>query len=291
MSEDLEQVKICRNCHTVYKNISQKFCGNGCKLKFPFFIDGKVNHDVISREVLMPKTSPLLIRWVCNNCKREYSSEELNSRNYVCECGIENDFYPFTTKECSEPDCIQEKNHHHLPLEAKVCDLCGQSEFIYNGTMKRSELKPSTISTKVCWEEPFQFESFQQKESTKSDTSLLSCKFSILNNNVEYLLYGQDLSVSTKDLIKNAKAYVPDEIYEQLIQKYSLDKPVFSIRYNSQTQSFTLFSVFENSVSELDARYFPQNQHIFHPNQLIPLKENVLTQIRSGFFKIHIWVY
>lgn len=293
MSDDSQKIKICRNCHTIYKSFTQKYCGNGCELKPPYFKEGKMNTSIIPREVLMPKISPLTIRWVCLNCGREYSQEKLEQKEFLCDCGSKNDFYPFTYKECGNSECMLEGKLHILPLEAKACDLCGKTDFIFNGILKKNELKPSVDASlsSICWDESFRFESCIPEKMPEPDKSLLSCKFSIKNNNTEYLLYGQNLSISVRDLIKHAKAYLPDIIYQNLIKDYSLSNPIFNIKYNPESKSFSFSTFFETSVSELDARLTSQKEQNFPPKEKISLKENILTQIQAGFFKIQIWVY
>lgn len=291
MSDSSEKIKICRNCRTIYKNLTQKFCGNGCELKPPYYFDGKTNSEIIPREVILSKTDPLKIRWVCNQCKKEFSQEDLEKRDFICDCGSKNDFYPFTEKFCGNSDCKSDGLYRKLPLEAKVCDLCAKSDFFYNHSIFKSELKPSLLIQDECWEGPIPYNFYQEFEEKEKDTSLLSCKITILNNNVEYLLYGENKLITVKNLIKDAKAYMPEEIYEELLNTYGDSTPLFTIIYNSQNESFSMSTIFQGEFAELDARYFQNKINKFNKQEQIPLKENILTQIHAGFFKIHVWIY
>ena len=77
---NLEQFKICRQCHTIYKKLTQKFCGNGCYKKPPFFIFGENNTEVEPREVIFTPNSKGQIRWMCLVCHRELLAGGRRSR-------------------------------------------------------------------------------------------------------------------------------------------------------------------------------------------------------------------
>ncbi|MHA1674409.1 MAG: hypothetical protein ACTSYI_12380 [Promethearchaeota archaeon] len=291
MSSENEKIKICRHCHTIYKSLTQKFCGNGCQLKEPYYIDGHTNHNIISREIKLEKTKPLSIRWVCNRCMKEYKEEELKTLHFICECGSENDFYPFTTKHCEKSDCTHENKFHNLQLEAKACDLCGQSNFLYNHSMLKRDLKPSVIYSEQCWEGPEEFIFSKPTIEKAVDKSLPYCSITILNNNLQYIVFGENRDISVHNLIKDAQGFLPDIIYENLLAKFSLDDPIFSIKYNSENEEFSFLSELRGNYSVLDDRFFPKTTNDFNPKEEISLQANILTQIKLEFFKIHIWIY
>ena len=79
---------------------------------------------------------------------------------------------------------------------------------------------------------------------------------------------------------------------EKLLEKYTDNKEIFNISYNDETEVFAVKSLLEFSVSELDPRYQPKNivgTWISGSENVIP--ENILFELNSDFFKIHIWAY
>lgn len=291
MNLEAPKVKICRNCHSLYKSLKQKFCGNGCEFKDPYYINGKKNEMIVPREVVMKNFHPLIIRWVCNCCKREYSSKQIEKMNFLCDCGVENDFYPFTEKECQNEDCKEQSGYHELALEAKACDLCGDNNFRFNDLIPKTSLKPSSEKSETCWNGPLEH-TFStpiiQKEKNKN---LPSCTLTFLNNNLQYILYGESKELSIFNLIKDSRGFVPDEIYESLLTTFPENTDIFRIHYNPETEQFSFSCEFEGVTSELDARFSQKNTISFKKKEKVLLKENILTQIRAGFFKIHAWVY
>ncbi|MHA1519370.1 MAG: hypothetical protein ACTSRK_04230 [Promethearchaeota archaeon] len=290
MSSENEKIKICRHCHTIYKDLTQKFCGNGCQMKEPYYVDGEINNNIIPREITLEKTNPLSIRWVCNHCSKEYMTEELDKLHYVCDCGSENDFYPFTTKNCEKTDCTHENMYHTLPLEAKACDLCGQTNFLYNHSMLKRDLKRSLVYSRKCWEGPEEIIFSKPEIGKVADKSLPYCSITILNNNLQYHIFGEDKEISAQNLIKDAKGFLPDIIYENLLTRFALDETIFSIKYDSENERFSFISKLGGTNSELDDRFFPKTMNDFKPQENIQLRANILTQIKIEFFKIHIWI-
>jgi len=95
-----------------------------------------------------------------------------------------------------------------------------------------------------------------------------------------------------KDIIKDSMGFIPDNIYEKLLEKYTKDKEMFNISYNKGTEVFTITSILNLEVVELDPRYQPKNtigSWISGSENVIP--ENKLFELNEDFFKIHIWAY
>ncbi|MHA1646462.1 MAG: hypothetical protein ACTSVL_02720, partial [Promethearchaeota archaeon] len=149
MSENDNTLKICRQCHTIYHSLNQKFCGNGCDHNPPYFKNNKFIKNLETREVLIPKAPKEKIKWICLQCYREYLWKDIQDLDFDCKCGFKNDFYPFTTKACANDSCKLDGIYHNLPLNAKVCDTCGKSNFILNlpiNPKKVEELVPQERS-------------------------------------------------------------------------------------------------------------------------------------------------
>ena len=291
MTSEIEKIKICRQCHTIYRIISQKYCGNGCEVKEPYYVEDHINNHIISREITLEKINPLSIRWICNQCLKEYKAEELEKLHFICECGSENDFYPFTTKHCEQTDCTHENKYHNLALEAKACDVCGQSNFLYNQSMLKRDLRPSVIYSEKCWEGPEEFVFSKPTIDMAVNKSLPYCSITILNNNLQYIVFGDDKEISVQNMIKDARGFLPDIIYENLLTTFSPDESIFSIKYDAENEQFSFISKLGGIYSELDERFFPKTMNDFKPQEKIQLQANILTQIKLKFFKIHIWIY
>ncbi len=296
MSSNLDQIKICRQCHVIYKKISQKFCGNGCQNKPPYFIEGKKNTKIEHREIILLNNAEKSIRWVCVHCKKEYSTDTMQEKDYICDCGIQNDFYPFTFKTCSNEDCKSNGDYHSLPIEAKVCDLCGKSDFTLNGTKKIGELIPNVLYLPENTDEGSwgleNFEFFEDLSHERKNKNLPSITFTILNNNLKYLLFGQGKSITMYDIIRDANGFTPDSIYEKLLEKYPEEAVMFEISYEEENEVFFLESMMALKQFELNSRFKPKADSIIQEaGKKFPLPEGKLIELRGGIFKIHVWVY
>ena len=284
------KIKVCRNCHTIYKKLSQKFCGENCQNEFPFLIDGKINKNIEPREIFLSKNENDIIRWICMGCHKEYSSDGINDKDFICDCGLENQLYPFTIKTCANENCKNgDGSNHGLPLDGKACEICGEANFQLNyNKIISSFLFFNEESSQGP--ETFKFEiKHQDEEKSKSVPSLT---FTILNNNLEYVLYGENKSITMINIIKDSMGFIPDNIYEKFLEKYTNNKEIFNISYNKETEEFALKSILDFEVVELDPRYFPKNKlgsWISGSINVIP--ENKLFELNSSFFKIHIWAY
>ena len=286
---NLDQFKICRQCHTVYKKLAQRFCGNGCSKKTPFLIDGNVNTEIEPRELILTPNTANQIRWMCLTCHQEYSMEEILDEEFKCACGIKNDVYPFTFKNCCNEICKEGGLYHSLPLTAKACDLCGESQYILNGTTKASELKSQNQDE---WEGPLSFEFDQMIANHKEAKNLLILTFIILNNNFKLDLDGENKNITLQDIIQRGKGFVPDRIYLDLLKKYALSEIFFEIIYNDEKNQFVLTSILNISLNELDGKFRPQSSMIqYSAGQQIHLTPNKMYQLRADFFKIQIWVF
>ncbi len=295
MSNDTNnQIIICRECHTIYKKKSQKFCGNDCQNKPPFFINGKKNLQIEPRVIILEKNENNTIRWICVNCKKEYSDEDLKNIDNLCNCGVKNDFFPFTFKECATIECKNEGNNHILPLEAKNCELCGKNNFILNKNKNSAEFinqkKKKEVKKQVKWVlEDYHFKDLEKKEKKKN---AISVSFTLLNNNMQCILFAEGRSISSYDIIREAKGYFPDIMYKKFIEKYSINAEIFKILYKSENEQFFLKSIMDLDEFELDTQFKPIRSAISHKsdNEFV-LTEGKLLELRSNYFRIHIWVY
>lgn len=284
------KIKICRNCHFTYKKLSQKYCGNNCQNEHPFLIDGKINQNIEPREIILTKNENEIIKWICLGCKKEYASDGINGKDFVCDCGLKNQLYPFTTKNCANDSCKNEDDSYHkLPIDGKACEKCGESNFQLNGNKLISSFLFFNEES-LQGPETFKFKNKQQNgEKLKN---LPSLTFTILNNNLEYILYGESKSITMKNIIKDSNGFIPDNIYEKLLEKYTNDKEIFNISYDNEKENFAIKSIIDFEVVELDPRYQPKNtieNWISGCENVIP--ENKLFELNSDFFKIHIWAY
>lgn len=284
------KIKICRNCHSTYIKLSQKYCGNNCQNERPFLIDGKINQNIEPREVFLSKSENSIIRWICLSCHKEYTSDNINGKDFACVCGLKNQLYPFTTKSCANYICKNEDgSYHKLPIDGKACEKCGETNFQLNGHKLISSFLYFNEKS-LQGPETFKFKIKQQNE--EKSKNLPSLTFTILNNNLEYILYGESKSITMKNIIKDSMGFIPDNIYEKLLENYTVDKEIFNISYNNETQEFTIKSILDFEVVELDPRYQPKNtigSWISGSENVIP--ENKLFELNSNFFKIHIWAY
>lgn len=286
------QIKICRHCHSIYKKLDQKFCGNNCQYEHPFFIDGIANKNIEAREVLLSSNEEKIIIWMCMGCNREFTTDQINvnGKDFICECGLNNQVYPFTSKKCANDKCKNEDGSlHSLPLNAKACEICGKINFILNENKKVSELKYFS-KKKMKGPESFEFKPQQRTEVESKD--LPSITFTILNNNLEYILFGKNKSISLNDIIKDGNGFIPDSIYERMLDKYSETQELFNILYDVDLHEFSLKSVLDLEVVELNTRYQPKDlPKYWNSGDFHKLPENKLLELQSNFFKIHIWVY
>jgi hypothetical protein len=292
-------LKICRECHVIYKKIDQKFCGNACDKKPPHFIENKNNNAIEPRELILKPNPQNKIRWLCIHCHEEYSHEQINGSSFSCrKCGVKNDFFPFTAKACE--NCKDEKGTpRKLPLEAKACDLCGKAEFIVNDAkvvknMKKNLGQTESIDKNEIWKGPSQtlFDASSQQE--KIAKNIISCTFTILNNNYESVIYGDVLGqrITMDDLIRQGNGYVPDHIYLKLIETFPRYSEIFHIAFDKENQQFSFKSVISFNVNELDKSFHAiGNAQEWNAGIFYPLPENKLIALKSDFFKIHIWVY
>ena len=284
------KIKICRNCHSTYTKLSQKFCGNNCQNERPFLIDGKINQNIEPREIILTKNENNVIRWICMDCQKEYASDDINGKDFLCDCGLKNQLYPFTAKSCANDSCKNEDNsYHELPIDGKACEKCGESNFQLNDN--------KLISSFLYFEDeslegPETFKFKIKKQDEKKSKNLPSLTFTILNNNLEYILYGENKSITMKNIIKDSMGFIPDNIYEKMLENFTIDKEIFNISYNNETQVFSIKSILNFEVVELDPRYQPKNKvgsWISGSENIIP--ENKLFELNEVFFKIHIWAY
>lgn len=291
MEEDnkKDQLKICRQCHTFYKKMTQKFCGNGCEKMPPFMINGEVNANIEPREVMLAPNSENQIRWLCLNCHHEYSEEEIKNEEYICKCGKKNDIYPFANKNCANEKCKVGNIYHHLPLTAKACDLCGEAEFIINESTKVSNLQ---VQKEESGQRPSSFEFDQTRPHHKEAKNLLILTFIILNNNFRIDLDGENGNITLQDIIQKSMGFVPDRIYLDFLKKYSLSTILFEIVYSDEKKQFTLVSKLNTKLNELDGKFRPNSSVIpFSANQQIPLLPDKMYQLQADFFKIQLWVF
>ena len=283
-------IKICRNCHSTYSKLSQKYCGNNCQNEPPFLIDGIINQNIEPREIIVTKNESNIIRWICLGCHKEYTLDSINGKDFVCVCGLKNQLYPFTTKSCANISCKNEDgSYHKLPIDGKACEKCGEINFQLNGNKLISDFLYFNEES-LQGPETFKFKNKQQDKGKSKN--LPSLTFTILNNNLEYILYGESKSITTKNIIRDSMGFIPDNIYEKLLEKYTDNKEIFNISYNDETQAFSIKSILDFEVVELDPRYQPKNiigSWISGSENVIP--ENILIELNTDFFKIHIWAY
>ena len=291
MSDDENlKIKICRNCHSTYKKLSQKYCGNNCQIELPFLIDGEINQNIEPREIIITKNENNIIRWICLGCYKEYTLDSINGKEFVCECGLKNQLYPFTTKNCANDGCKNEDgSYHKLPIDGKACEKCGETNFQLNGNKLISSFLYFNDES-LNGPETFKFKIKQQDE--EKSKNLPSLTFTILNNNLEYILFGESKSITMRNIIQDSMGFIPDNIYEKLLEKYSNNQKIFNISYNNETEEFAIKSILDFEVVELDPRYQPKSivgSWISGSLNVIP--ESRLFELSSDFFIIHIWAY
>jgi len=288
------QIKICRACHSAYKKMAQKFCGNGCERKEPFLINGQPNLNIEPREQIITPNSENKIRWMCVSCHTDYSAKDITNSSFICaQCKTPNDIIPFTSKACA--NCVNKDGTiHELLLEAKVCDLCSKSEFLLNNTKKVSELKsqkkPVNIDKSEAnnWLGPEIMEFKIPPKETGKDTNQISLTLTILNNNLEVKLFAESKAFSCKELIRLAPGYIPESIYERLLQLYP--KEILDIQFKEG--AFHLQSPLELNFAELDLKFQKKGPSVkWDANQHNPLPESKLLEFKTDFLKFLIWVY
>ena len=300
MTEDeANKFKICRECHVIYKKLDQKYCGNGCDKKPPHFIDNNNNTAIEPREIILNINQENKIRWVCIHCHEEYSHDQINGPSFSClKCGIKNDIYPFTSKSCDI--CKDENgNPRKLPLEAKACDLCGKYDFIINKSSIIKNLKKNLGQTEnnersEIWKGPSQTFIDANLQQEKVAKNLISCTFTILNNNFESIIYGDVIGqrITMDDLIRKANGFMPDHIYTKLLTNFPRYTEIFHIAFDQETQLFSFKSVINFNVNELDKNFHPTGTaQEWNAGKFYVLPESKLLGLRSDFFKIHLWVY
>jgi hypothetical protein len=293
-------MKVCRECHTVYKKFDYPHCENGCDRKPPYLLaDGSPNAEIEPSMVILPKVSDKEIRWVCINCHLEFTQQEVKVKKFKCKnCQAENKLYPFTIKTCNT--CKDDdENFHALPLTAKVCDLCGGTDFRLNNIKSISELLAennvrSTIESKTVtsdlnsWSGPEAAEFHPTIAEVIKNTNMLSLTFTILNNNFEETLYGESKSYSLKQIIRCANGYIPDSIYEKLLEKY----PDTLISFTFNDNQYRMETSMELLFAELDVKFHAKDTPVkWDSSQTDPLPENKLLQFKGDFLKFNIWVY
>jgi hypothetical protein len=291
MNEDeILKIKICRNCHSTYNKLSQKYCGNNCQNEPPFLIDGKINQNIEPREIIFTKNEKNIIRWICLGCHKEYSLDSINGKDFICDCGLKNQLYPFTTKSCANDSCKNEDgSFHKLPIDGKACEKCGEANFQLNGNKLISRFLYFDDKN-IEGPETFKFKIKQQND--ENSKNLPSLTFTILNNNLEYILYGENKSITMKNIIRDSMGFIPDNMYEKMLEKYTDIKEIFNISYNNESEDFSIKSILDFSVEELDPRYQPKNNvGTWISGSINVIPENKLLELNSDFFKIHIWAY
>ena len=298
MSEsDNKPIKICRQCHSVYKSETQKFCGNGCEHKAPHFLDGKINAEIEPREITLTPNSDNIIRWICISCLEEYSAEDVKEKShFTCaKCNIENTLYPFTQKSCA--NCKNEDGtYYNLSLGAKVCDKCAKGDFVLNQNKIISKFKKQSTGevdpVSDLWDGVDNFNFTADTEKDPENKNVISITFTVLNNNCKYISYGEGRVITVDNLIKDSPGFMPNEIYMSLIEKYQRNAPLFTILFNKEKEEFSLNSALAFTAVQLDPRYHPKTDpETWEAEKPYPLPESKLLQLTNDFFKIHIWVY
>jgi hypothetical protein len=290
VNESVEnQIKVCRNCHTIYKKVSHKSCGNNCQFSPPFFINNKPNTEIEPSDVLIKASADKKIRWLCLQCHTEYNHEEINGRAFKCKsCKTENDVYPFAIKSCA--NCIVDNKNHELPIDAKSCERCGKTDFILNNEKKVSELKKIKLSKEKEdeWDGPETVIFHPPAQEKPKNTNIMSLTLTILNCNMEIQLYGENKTLTLTEIIRNANGYIPDTIYERLLQKYPKELLIFKFSDNQ----FSLESPMELFFAELDLKY--QKKSIpekWDSQKQNTLPESKLLEFKGDFLKFLIYVY
>ncbi len=287
-----ESIKICRQCHTIYKSLNQKYCGNGCARRPPFLIDGEANTQIEPREITCPHPKDGKIRWKCIHCLREYDTPELESRSWVCKCGIQNDVYPFTIKSCANSECFEADIPHILHLEAKTCDLCGKSDFILNKTKNTTNFLISHQSENVQWPNLQEYKFQPHEVGEPENKSMLSLQLTILNNNLELQTFGKNLTLTIQNIIQESPGFIPDSIYLKYINHFGLTAPIFCFKYEKEREEYIFTSKIPTECLHLDSHYhlIGSPQHV-EEDSPYSIQENAFLLIKAGFFKLRIWVY
>lgn len=310
MDNDIKesQIKICRACHTVYKKLTQKYCGNGCERKEPFLINGQPNLDIEPREQIVTPNPENIIRWMCVQCHTEYRSNDVSKPSFECkECKAINDLIPFTIKACA--NCVNKDGTiHGLALEAKACDLCSKSEFLLNNNIRVTNLKyQKTPNTQEKKEETsvIKGEASEKKEMEDwsgpeavvfnpppkegaKDTNQISLTLTLLNNNLEIKLFAESKTFSLKDIIRSASGYVPESIYERLLKQYP--NQILEIQFKEG--AFYLRSPLSLNYAELDLKFQRKGPaEKWDENKNNPLEESKLYEFKTDFLKFLVWVY
>jgi hypothetical protein len=301
-----DKIKVCRQCHKTYDDFESDFCSNGCKYNPPYFVDGVENNSITPREVILVPNEEKLIRWVCIVCQTEFKSEDSKSTRFVCSnCDIKNDLYPFTFKGCA--NCKNEAGSpHKMTLDSNFCNYCGKSNFVINGDTLVSNLKTDhkkkikekgesqtkSKSTENLWDVPETFQIPEKKVPIDGEKNVISITFTILNNNCEYILYAKSKIIKLDDIIKDAKGFLPDQIYEKYINTPELKDYLFKIDFDEEAQIFYLTSPLQIQIVGLDSHYKPNEEsETWANNSKNALTESKLLGIQAEFFKIRIWVY
>jgi hypothetical protein len=290
MENEESQVKVCRSCHTLYKKLNQKYCGNGCEKKTPFVIDGKINTEIAEREIILTKNENQTIRWICLQCHAEYDSSEIRGIDFKCsKCNKVNDIYPFNFKSCGK--CKKEDGKpRDLLLTAVVCDLCGEKQFILNNSKKLSELSPYLLKEekKIGWLDNSQLIFEKGKQLAPTTTNLPSITLTVLNNNYEYKIYGENKVITVEDLIHDAQGFMPDSMYARLLEKC----PSFLFKITYKDEKFFFDPAMDVNFAELNSSFKPVG--VFQKWNAIthnPVPENKLLSFQMDFLKFQIFVY
>ena len=294
-----DEMNVCRNCHLIYPN-NQKFCGNGCHKEDKFNSDKIEKGEIEPYEIKLAIQSDEDIRWVCLGCKNDFTTDTLKGSQWTCPtCQVENDFYPFSKKSCNI--CVNDANiHRELPIWAKSCEKCGESDFIINEKVVNSLKSTGGLILKEedKWVAPPEFMISKKTIEEVKNKNILSVTFTILTTNIEYITFGQNLQITLGELIKKSKGYVPNSIYDEILKNFTLSTVLFSLKYSAEPEQFTLKSAFSMEMVELDPRFAPTGEPVkWDENKELILPESQLIQLKcfipNHFFtlKINIWAF
>jgi Zn finger protein HypA/HybF involved in hydrogenase expression len=293
------KIKICRQCHKIYKSFAQQYCGEGCEKKPPHFKDGHINTAIESREVILTPNSEKKIKWLCLNCHHEFEFEDVKGKDWKCpECHTENDVYPFTSKACKNCKSSDGK-YRKLPLIAKGCELCGKADFVINEFQIISELKKSPKDSKETENKKNETETdsgwldnsdLQLEDTKKRDpqTNLPSITFTILNNNCEYMLYGEGKRITVANILHDAHGFMPEAYYEYLLEKY----PDFLFEIEYRDEKFYLHSNMDIKFTIINSQFKPTKDYRKWDQEADnPLPDSQLLNFIGDKLKFRIWVY
>jgi DNA-directed RNA polymerase subunit RPC12/RpoP len=296
---DETHIKICRNCHTVYKKLDQKFCGNGCEKKIPFLIDGKINTKITEREVVVKKNESNTVRWICMMCHSEFDASQIKSADFSCPtCNTINQIYPFTEKACAK--CKNDMGvNRNLLWDAKACDKCGEKIFLLNHHISVADFKPYNHNPQeeshsvVAEKKKEIFDNSEliledSAEKAPKNTNLPSITLTILNNNCEFQLFGTSKQFTVEDLIHYAHGYMPESLYEYLLQKYPGN--LFEIEFKDE--KFFFKTPMPITFTKLNSQFKSTEPfQMWDAEQHNPLPDSQLLAFNGDRIRFRIWVY